>query len=83
MNEKSFESDFVPNNVDCSLMAVQRIVQINRAPLKNLHSGKIDQDMTAINFFTFIEWRVFLPAIAGIFACKRKLFCMRVAGKFA
>ena len=38
-------------------MAVQRVVQKNGARLKIFHSGKTDQDMTVITFFTFIKWR--------------------------
>ena len=38
-------------------MVVQRVAQKKRARLRILNSVEIDQDMTVINFFTFIEWR--------------------------
>ena len=47
----------IPIKVDCSLMAVQRVVQKSTSRLKILHYGKLDQELTVITFFTSIDWR--------------------------
>ena len=58
MNDKSSESDFVQIKLNCSLIAVQRVVQKNDAPSKTYHSGKNDPDMTVITFSHALSGRV-------------------------